>query len=248
MDEIMSKLQYLSFEINDECPLEKEHPQCPRNIKDRYAKSSSSEPITVNDIVGFYHHCVEYHGFCGIVNFSYYNEPMATKERMIEIMKALPEAKFSLMTNGMFLDETPECGWIISHCKDVVVTVYEQTNVGIVDLLCIRYEQMRKWAGGLDDRINENIIPVYRSDITHCGRPNFDLTIDYYGNGHICCGDWRGEINIGNIKTDCYEKFLSKWNIIRNELSKPINEINYKDLPRVCKLCFARTPHVSGVG
>jgi len=239
MIEAIGRLTYLSFEINNECPLESVHPQCPRNIKDRYALSPSGDSITVDDIVGFYLYCSVHHGFRGRINLHNYNEPLATPGRIIEIMQRLPGANFSMWTNGVLLEETPECIWIIEHCAEVMVTKYPQTNIRALNSLGAKFNQIKTQPGILDNRADEKVTPRYQPHLS-CGRPNFDFLIDYYGNGHMCCGDWRGEIILGNIKIDNYGDILLRWEESRAMLMRPMTEEVYRELPKVCKMCLVR--------
>lgn len=247
MDKLLQTHQYLSFEINNECPLEFYHPQCPRNIKDRYARSTSSEPITVDDIIGFYSHCVEYHGFRGMMNFHNYNEPLATKDRIIEIMRLLPKGRFSLWTNGVLLEDEEDCIRIIEGCESVMITIYPETNMAFAKELSARYPHVKTQEAKMDNRAIENIKPIYRVGMGRCNRVNYDPVIDYYGNMHMCCADWRGEMVIGNIKIDPWRDILSRWNEIREKLSQWITQKNYDELPYICKLCFERTPYIPRV-
>jgi hypothetical protein len=201
--------------------------------------------MTVDDIVGFYLYCVDNHEFGGMLNMHNYNEPLATPDRIIEIMRRLPDAKFSIWTNGVLLATTPES--IFERCVEVMVTLYPQTDMRTLNILRQKYPQIRTQPAMLDDRRREDIKPRYSSEMSRCYRPDFDLVIDYYGNGHMCCSDWRGEMPLGNIKIDSYANFIERWKRLRNFLTKPITAFSYHNLPRVCQKCFVRTPFIPKV-
>lgn len=218
-------LKYLSFEINNECQLTLIHPECPRNTR-----KLKGEPLRRNDIVGFLRHCIG-RGFNGLVNFHYYNEPLLSKERIVKIMDAVPEAHYSLWTNGinMFPDDIP----FIKRFADVMVTIYPGADMGKLNAMSTACRNIRFQTGNLDDRIKQ----IEGKPITKCDRPNWELVVDYCGKGHVCCSDYDSEMYIGDIR-DGYDKFLEKWNWWRKRL------LNH-DFPNICRLCYARTPQTS---
>ncbi len=243
----MNGLTYLNIEISDECPLTDAHPECPRSA-DRFRGVPQGEPITVDDAARFYRFCVQ-RGFRGMLAPQYYNEPLATRRRLMQLMIQLPEARFSLRTNGVLLDDSPECRWLIEHSEEVWVTVYPETNRGMLDKITARHGNVYTIPHRFDNRIAEDVPTAYNPRQAACIRPRFELDVDYYGNGRLCCGDWRGEIAFGNIKTDSHDAFLRAWYAARDPLAALLNPItpeSYERLPHICKLCLARTPELGG--
>jgi hypothetical protein len=118
-----------------------------------------------------------------------------------------------------------------------------------LDLLQAKHGNIHTLAYGFDNRIRESVRTAYNPRQAACIRPRFELNIDHYGHGHICCGDWRGEMSFGNIKTDSYDAFLRAWYAVRDPLAALLNPItpeSYERLPAICKLCLARTPELGG--
>ncbi len=220
-------LKHLAFEINDECQLTNLHKECPRNTR-----KLIGNPLETKDIIGFLHHCIN-RGFDGLVNVHYYNEPLLSKDKLIEIIEAVPEAKYSLWTNGINL--SIEDKFLIKRFTDVMVTIYPETNTTALNILSDTCKNIRFQQGALDGRIQQ----IEGNNIERCGRPNWELIVDYCGKGHVCCGDWQSEMYIGDIR-DGYDKFLSRWNLWRKQL------LNH-DFPNICKMCFARTPEMSRI-
>jgi len=241
----MQKLRYLAFEINNNCQLTGVHKECPRNA-DRFCNSRSSEPITVSDIASFYRFCAV-RGFGGLVNLHYYNDPLCTKERMLDIMEDLPEANFSLWTNGIGLHRDPRKNRYLRRFKDVMITIYPHADVQTLSNCKLHYPHIRFQTGNLDGRAREDIKTEYNPRFNRCNRPEWELIIDYYGNGHVCCGDWKAEIWIGNIKNDPYSEFIAAWERAKRGLLRQWDALSYNDLPEVCKLCLARSPYISQV-
>jgi hypothetical protein len=238
---MLRNVKYLSFEINDICNLTDQHPQCPRNSK-RFENSESEQPITVDDIVKFYRYCADTHGFKGLVNFHYYNEPLCTKEKIIEIIDRLPDARFSLWTNGLLLSGDYRKNVFLKAFDDVMITIYPYANLTTLANIRLHYPNVRFQEAHLDNRKDEDIKTEFNPCITKCARPDWELIIDYYGNGHVCCGDWKAEMKIGNILNMDYNEFIRNWKSWRDTLSKEWNEETYKFLPEICKICLARTP------
>jgi hypothetical protein len=241
----LSFLRHLSFEINDSCILDSIHNLCPRN-SNRWEYSTSFDPITKEDVVNFATYCTNL-GFKGLINFHYYNEPLCTKELMLSIVDLLPNNLFSLWTNGILLKKEDE-KWL-GKFTDVMITLYDgfYENIDFIYYLLSNFPNVRCQLEDFDDRKNELITPKYNPQIWHCNRPNWELVIDYYGNGHICCGDWKGELKIGNIKTMPYDEFLNNWIKVKTLTLRPWTEDTFKDIPRICQICTTRSPKISQV-
>lgn len=243
----MKGITYLNIEMSDECPLTAVYPECPRS-HDRFRDLPHDRPIEVDDAVEFHRYCVKDHGFDGLLAPQFYSEPMATKPRIIELMKRLPEARFCLRINGA-LPGDEDADYIISRAEEVWATIYPQTDIEELRRLCIKYGQVRTELFNFDNRLAEDFEPYYNPKKPYCRRPHYELDVDYYGNGLICCGDWRGEMSWGNILVDNYADFISKWKKLREYLWKLLNPItpeSWARLPRVCRLCLNRIPVMGG--
>lgn len=245
----MFKLHWLTFEINNECPLTKEHPQCPRS-HDRFKNKSLGDPITTQEIIDFVNLCTKTYGFNGLIALHYYNEPLCTKKRVFQLAHAFPD-KITLRTNGI-LFETPLSlidEAIIDLVHDIYITVYPGYEKKTERFL--GRPKFDFWRLGLDNRALENSTPSYLVNILNrCGRPDWELITDYYGYLHLCCSDWKGEMHIGNIKTDNWANCIDKWDHLRQYIksNQPWDEAHYHILPPVCKRCLILTPHIPQVG
>ncbi len=247
---MLSKLRALAFEINDMCCLGHFHSQCPRNAE-RFRGLDDTSAMTIGDMAAFARFCKDKHGFQGKIQVHYYNEPLATRARLLRLVEALPEFKFILWTNGVHLTNTDLANGFLDKFSEVMITIYYMNPVSAKFCLDLRtaYPQVDVQRANMDDRKNEELEPVFNPLITSCERmPYWEINFDYYGNGHICCGDWRGEINIGNIKKDDYDDILNKWRPISFALSQGWNEKTFDKIPNVCKLCTTRTHDMSRLG
>lgn len=238
----MSFLKFLSFESNDQCNLTNTHLECPSNDPTRY--KNTDQHLNLLDIIEFTELCMK-HGFDGLLTLHYYNEPMLTPGIVATIAREFPD-RVSLWTNGALLNYEKHLG-IIQLCHDVMITKYPYIKY---DERILALPNVRTQEANLDGRIKEIIKPVYSPHHKRCGRPNWELIIDYHGFGHMCCGDWRGEIEIGNILTDDPHLFLHRWNYHRENINvmQPWDEGTFTDLPFICQECLTRSPIISKAG
>lgn len=235
----METLYNLSFEINDSCPMTDEHPDCPRG-HNRFRHYRKYEPITIDEIIDFTNICIDKFNFRGLICVNYYNEPLATKDKVLQLVEAFPN-RIILYTNGVLLDGSDEK--ILNGVNHIWVSEYKDT--GLRERLK-DYPKVRFQKGSLDNRTRD-VAPVFNPKNNFCRRIDLELCIDYYGYGHICCADWKGEMYIGNMKSDDPCVFLQSWNNWRILLrsSQPWSQDDFHCLPNCCQLCLTRTPHLS---
>ena len=237
----MSFLKYLSFEINDACPLTKVHQECPRNHY-RWSDKQTDFIISTTDIISFTNLCMA-HGFDGLLTLHYYNEPMETPGRIRTVIEEFPD-RVSLWTNGILLDPVKDAD-IITGCHDVMITRYPGVQLDDFSV----FPNVRFQNADLDGRAKDTEV---RFDLRYnrCGRPNWEFIIDYHGYGHMCCGDWKAEMSIGNIIFDDPYVVLHRWNQWREELLKlqPWDSTRFLRLPKVCQICTTRSPLISQAG
>ncbi len=237
----LSFLKHLAFEINNECPLTKNHPKCPRNV-DRFQGLAVDKPIEDSKIISFVEFCSSL-GFQGRILFDCYNEPTCSPERIASLMKALPKSRFSLWTNGVLIKGTEE---YLKNMDDIMVTIYPETNREALINMKNNGCKFRTQIGSLDNRI-ETVNTKFNPQVTICGRPNWELICDYYGNFHMCCGDWKAEMKIGNLNTNSPIEIITRWNSLREVINKPWTSDTFRELPMICRICSTRTPQVTRV-
>jgi len=240
----------LAFEINDECPLTGIHKECPRNY-DRFPNPVFVPPIGPVEIAEAANFAID-HGFDGLINVHYYNEPLATPEIAEQVLDQVPRGKFSLWTNGLYLDRVTDD--FLKRFVHVMVTIYPETPIDQLERV-MNHTNVTFQRANLDGRYREDITPRFNPAVTKCNRLDWELIVDYYGQGHICCGDWRGEIEIGNIQIDRLETFFDKWIYEKRRLERVLFNITPAsfekgsdvEIPDVCKLCLTRSPYISQV-
>ncbi len=243
----MKYTQFLVFETGRECNLAHHHEACPSGTADRYGNLDTSKPITDEEIEDCAFEAYKTHGFQGNIAWHYYNEPMLQWDRiqglMIQIGRRVPDVKFTLWTNGTLLtQETPGLHFLdqiwISNYQHRTWDWLEFADPKIVNRVVVM-------PGHLDGRRKRAGV-VSREQ---CLRPYSELIIDHYGNGHLCCMDWKGECPLGNIRkpwsfrdvveTFQYERwFAAQGPVADGDRRSPLP-------PRVCESCPGHTSHIA---
>jgi len=242
---IGATIQMVSLELSLGCNLSHIHPQCPNSLgSSRYQLLPRDQKLNHDNAVGIIKELYDNFDFRGWVGLSFYNEPLLYLDRIISVAKSIrefaPELKFMITTNGTCFPEDMSplkiFDWIgVTNYRDL-----ETPNEEKLDELRNLIGE-GTWDpphglfvtnGRLDRRIESNI-GVERLH-TPCLYPFKDLAIDYYGNCHICCFDWLGRANVGNILIDGVAGCMYNWErIVRSITISPMTD----DAPDVCKCC-----------
>ena len=225
---LLRNLNLLSFEIGPACQLTNLHKECPINLPERHPNPSFGH-LTPSLIARSIDQAQEM-GFQGWAAFHYYNEPLLYMKQILEVMDLTRYDKFLLWTNGLLLAEHHS---ILDRFHTIHVTDYQLPDNPDFQKLMAEHPTVN-WIIrniNLDDRIE--ISEPIRETVS-CTRPEYlELPIDYYGNIHLCCYDWRGDTQIGNI--------------IDRELPEIIHSSTFQsvlvalkggaDPPSICKSC-----------
>tara|TARA_B100002003_G_scaffold251738_2_gene297103 strand:- start:3010 stop:4344 length:1335 start_codon:yes stop_codon:yes gene_type:complete len=228
----MNLTQFLNFEIGRSCDLAREHKSfCPSIDRDRYGTLSIEKILKDELIIESIKYAVNL-GFKGFIGFHYYNEPTLFFDRIMRIVAAVENIydtpRFCLWTNGTYLDENLDN---LKHFERIVISNYQKKDWSYIEKFMKKNGELQTMGGELDQRkynfdIDDEVAP--------CFRPLVELIIDYYGNGHMCCMDWKGEINLGNIQIEGFKYIVDKFLQVRDQLLlSPISE----ESPLLCKQC-----------
>jgi radical SAM protein with 4Fe4S-binding SPASM domain len=227
----MKQTSWIVFEIITECNLGHIHDKCPNLHPDRYKYIDKLKPITDDKIINLVIEAYDDWGFEGHIGFHFYNEPLMAKERMLllikQIKKVVPRAKFVLWTNGLLLSN--DCSDLSVFDIAYVSNYYAQNFDRIKKVIPV----VNIIGGTLDDRID----PGIKISNAPCRRIYGEFIVDYYGNVHICCYDWRGEVKVGNVWNESLTEIHVKWERIRNSIS---GRTMSNDAPEICKKCSYR--------
>lgn len=247
----LSFLKHISFEINDHCQLTKFHKECPRN-NDRFKNLSQKYDLSVLLMSAWADFCMS-RGFKGNFNLHYYNEPLMSLPIIQRLLNEFPPKSISLWTNGIKLQNMWEKGMhsgkseevyeFVRKFQKIMITIYPESKLTPEFLQILHFECKNiETQDGILDLRNSGPLGRVPLDYRKCYRPDFEMIIDYHGNLRLCCGDWAGEFQIGNILEDPFEIVLSNWDDLRKKIDTP----NFDALPQTCKDCVSRSPNVSG--
>lgn len=238
---MLSKLRFLSFEVGTECDLSAQHPYCPVNRLERHAASVGLPPLPDATIVEFVS-CARALGFSGLVAFHYYNEPLLSRDRIDALTSAItsvePAQRFALWTNGCRL-KIDDCFWLAQFAA-VYITAHQPERRQVFNSLQDALpDKIKIMPGGHDERgAVYDIAPKMTGG--PCWRPtNTELIVDYFGELHLCCVDWRAGEKIANLQTDQADVAIHKWTAAADAARE--------GKPEVCRRCqrLQRSPVVT---
>jgi len=231
-----SLTQLLSIELGRDCNLGHIHTACPNNLGlGRYAHLDKSRVLNDGMIVRlatrFYQR-----GFHGLVAWHYYNEPLLQKDRMFRLMAQIrtiiPKARFLLWTNGTLFptDCSDFRAFEQIHVTDYSASGHGPRNLPALLQVC-RHVQVHQWP--LDGRL----IGLGTDSARPCLRPFTEFIVDFFGNVHPCCYDWRGLASIGNVFTSTFDTLMNRWGELRRQVCR---EAMTGDAPEACRRCQLR--------
>ena len=225
---------YLIFEIGKTCNLGKLHAECPNLNPDRFSRIISDQTVPDSLVIELAAEAYQVHGFRGRIGWHYYNEPLMAEARMWRLMDAIDArvpARYTLWTNGTRWPKKPEN---LARFEGVHVTDYGVPDQPIdreAWRQVVPHVQFQSWR--LDDRVT--VDP--QDSLYPCRRMFTEFIVDYYGNVHLCCYDWRGLGSPGNVHTDSLADLAKRWQAIRESIS---GSMMTPDAPEVCRRCAMR--------
>jgi hypothetical protein len=236
--------QLLTFEVTDKCNLGAEHTRCPNMSPDRFPAArrmfgTMSDATIVETARAAYLD----HGFEGLIAWHYYCEPLCDAGRMWELMGAIrdrvPQARFLLWTNGLLIPKPPSSRLAkFRQFERIVITDYSKRDLAP---LLAALPQARVFPARLDARLDP---PPTPPSSRPCLRPFVELILDFYGNVHACCFDWRGAIGLGNVTMDPFPAILRRWRILRERIG---GRQMRPEAPETCQRCWARQDGLMGI-
>ena len=238
----MNLTQYAIFEICTECNLGDVHPKCPNRHPQRYGTLPTDTPVSDDQIVELVTALYRDYGFQGHIGWHYYNEPLIAAARMWRLMDRLgtevPEASFTLWTNGTLLPE--DCSQFIRF-TEIHVTNYGMRDRPIRNLRALQATMpgVHYHRGHLDDRLHAQ--GKDRPGGGGCNRMLTEFIVDYWGNVHLCCYDWAGTGSIGNVHDDGLGGIVRDWQEARIRVAGKTMVV---DALPTCRRCKMRSQHI----
>lgn len=229
----MQYLTALLFEYSDQCNRSREHSWCPSGCAERWAHLDTSKHLEQVDIVRLAVAAWREFGFRGLFGFHCYNEPLMHYNKLMDIVGGisteLPESRFVLWTNGDYLREYMKTD--LEKFETIVVTDYGNLDYELVNKTCPQAAIIKSKH---DQRKIAEVDWYSQQETMPCLRPATELIVDYHGNLHFCCYDWRGLSSPGNILTDGLNGSIKIWRGLRDAIFTADKMI---DLPHACRRC-----------
>lgn len=227
----MKYTQFLIFEIGTKCNLR--HEECPLYAPDRYENIDTSRELNDEKIVEIAERMYNEFGFTGLIGWHYYNEPLVYRNRIQNLMAAIksrvPQARFILWTNGQLIGSHQD----LQGFDMVRITDYEGKSYGWVAEAVPDMKVMR-W--NLDGRLDKK-----GGGNARCRRMFTEFVIDFYGNVHVCCIDWKRDVDAGNVITDDLRSIIHGFQKMRMSMCYKMTA----GAPEKCRSCGLRTKDVA---
>jgi hypothetical protein len=147
------------------------------------------------------------HGFKGLTGFHYYSEPLLYIDRILYLIHLIG-GDYVLWTNGSLLTEKSR-EWLPLF-KQVSISLYSQEDADRILPIVRDLPNCQANPAPHDSRI-----AIYSDGDVNpggCSRPmSCELPIDCWGDIHLCCSDYNGKIQIGNIITDDHDTIIREF-------------------------------------
>ena len=225
----MNLTQIVNFELAPNCPHAAKHPFCPSGQRDTSKMVGMNDGTIVQTAVQLY----TSHGFTGLIGWHYYNEPMRSQERMIELMKRIytqvPMARFWLWSN--LIEHVADTQIPYQWFEGITLSAYDEHPKNSTWLAKDRLKRFRIFIHAQEDDGRSAERPAKSGP---CARQFLEMDIDYSGDVRMCCHDWKGASCIGNIVDDKLDAVIAKWQETR------VNCLRGKDMPDCCGKCGTR--------
>jgi len=235
-------IQFLEFELSNQCHYTKVHEWCPRN---RLGDTPviTLETSAIKKVIQYF----KKFDYSGSVYFSIYNEPLIDNRifYLIDyVKKELPKCTVQMYTNGILLDfDTAEylfnagldilrlSGYSNEEIKKLTQLQIELKNYGIQNYIEV-CNRIPADLYGHDNRIdNYTTIKNFKEP---CYMPIQYFMVYCDGGVSPCFDDWKQSINFGNVYTDDISEILI--NTIRLRLLENLKSGN-RSAEKVCSCC-----------
>jgi hypothetical protein len=237
----MRATQLLSIEITTECNLAGQHARCPNSSPLRYRYLDTKRRLDDGTIVNLVRRMYKEFGFCGMVAWHYYNEPLMAQDRILALMERIrdevPESRFLLWTNGTLLPDDLEP---LKAFDRIVITDYGSVDSAKVEALSRQQDGVSCHHWPLDARLQTEC----QETPAPCARMFTEFIVDAFGNVHLCCFDWQGRASVGNIYNCDLAVLVRRWRDVRDSTA---GQRMKATAPAVCRACPHKSPNVAAI-
>ena len=231
-------IQWLEFELSNNCQYAKKHKWCPR--------SQDTRPLTFlrSDIVRKVIQFFKRYDFFGRIYFSGYNEPLIDP-RLVDLVryakKHLPKCDIDMFTNGVACDEHLLLDVLEAGVNRIIISIYNESERERLGKIATKVKKKIRIRGRKIGEANEDIddrLNVYSQRNKGLGTPCFIPTLYYFvrnnGDVNMCFWDWKYTQVFGNLYVDSIESTLLNEN--RLAINYNLVNSNRKSIP-VCSGC-----------
>jgi MoaA/NifB/PqqE/SkfB family radical SAM enzyme len=199
------KLKAISIEISSRC--NRTCGFCPNSQTPRSEQVLMEEELfrkIIDDLASF--------GFAGAVNYTNYNEPLLDKRlpKLIEYTRTkLPKSHIYINTNGDALTlklwkklrsaglnraNISQYDGSISRKMSAIANRLSKAEMQAFDVNIFDESTIRNRAGLIK---TDTKLPVRR----YCDRPFYQMVVTFQGKVTLCCNDYHGVVEIGDVRT-----------------------------------------------
>ena len=161
--------------------------------------------------------------FCGDLGFSFFNEPLLDK-RLPELMdyakKSIPRLRLYLNTNGDYLTLELWMQMRKAGLEYANITLYDADASGKVKEILKSLPEKERDAinahtldlEALCNRAGSVTLPEAKELPLnrYCSRPFYQLCLDYQGKAVLCCNDYFGDVEIGDIRRSSVDEIWKR--------------------------------------
>ena len=233
LDKQAKNIQWLEFELSNNCQYRHEHKWCPL--------SQDTRPLTflktyvVHKVIQFF----KKYDFAGRVYFSGYSEPLLDP-RLTELVKYtkkhLPRCNIDMFTNGVACDENLLSDLIDVGVDCIRLSAYsESERQRFKSLLGKKVMIVEREIGSRDNDIDGRMDVYSQKGIEgKCFMPTLYYFVRNNGDVNMCFWDWKYTQTFGNLYKSSVESTLLNEN--RLNINKELVKGNRPAIP-VCDGC-----------
>lgn len=213
----------------------KDHPLCPTSDPKRWRFLDVRRKLDDETAIQLGVEAYKELGFQGLIGFHFYNEPLIAKERMLRVIhrikEQVPQAAFVLWSNGNLIQAPAE---ELDIFNKIFITNYKNRDFSFLHKISPQFIEVPE---NFDER--REITPAF--SLKRCYRIFNELTIDAYGNVHVCCIDWEGHVSPGNVFTAPFKQLAGRFQQLQERVGiEPMAQ----NSPAICLTCTLRHDHL----
>ena len=172
------------------------------------------------------------------VSLYLFGEPLLD-ERIIDFIKYVrlkaPQALPRLSSNGDYLTRDMCAELRRAGLNDLLVTNYDEEDKPDLRAWADKFSFIRyRHHTEIDKVARLNIMAKRDGHKLNCLRPIHQMVINWKGDVILCCQDFKGKTNFGNVRDT---KLIDIWNSDKLVRVKAAMKLNKSKAPEMCRYC-----------